>query len=348
MTTLIIAIATAVLSLILTGVVRRHAQKAGILDVPNERSSHTVVTPRGGGVAIVVAGVGALLCLAMLGQIPFEACAALVAGGLAIATVGYFDDRRGVAARWRFLVHCVGAVICIALVRRLPHLSVFGSWEPWTWLVALALGIYSVWLVNLTNFMDGIDGLAGVESITTFLSGAWLAWIAGADPVSWQAPLVIAMATAGFLVWNWPPARIFMGDAGSGFLGFTFACLTIHAGGYDERLFWAWVILLAAFVSDATVTIIRRVLRGERIHQAHRSHAYQRLARRLGAHRPVTLIFAAVNAGWLLPIAYLVCRGNLNAAAGIALAYTPLVATAVLLGAGLPEPPSGSTVRNRG
>lgn len=141
---------------------------------------------------------------------------------------------------------------------------------------------------------------------------------------------------AGFLAWNFPPARIFMGDAGSGFLGLMLGALSFQAAWVAPSLLWSWVILLGVFVVDATLTLLRRLARGERVYQAHRSHAYQHAARRLGRHRPVTLAVGAINLLWLLPIALWVGIGGGCGGLGVMVAYTPLVILGWRWGAGLP------------
>jgi len=148
------------------------------------------------------------------------------------------------------------------------------------------------------------------------------------------APLAVAAAVTGFLFWNFPPAKIFMGDAGSGFLGIVLGVMSLHAAWVAPQLFWSWVILLGVFVVDATVTLLRRLLRGDKVYEAHRSHAYQFASRRFGSHLPVTLAVAAIDLVWLLPIALWVGVGGLDGVLGVALAYVPLVMLAMKFRAG--------------
>jgi len=180
-------------------------------------------------------------------------------------------------------------------------------------------------MINLYNFMDGIDGIASVEAITVCLSGAGLVWLI--DPVATTGLLAIlfAAATIGFLVWNFPPAKIFMGDVGSGFIGIMIALFTIQASWVAPQLLWSWLILLGVFMVDATVTLFRRVCRKEKFYQAHCSHAYQHAARVLGSHRMVTLAVLTMNLVWLLPIAALVAIQQLDGIVGLVLAYLPLL-----------------------
>jgi Fuc2NAc and GlcNAc transferase len=308
---------------------RRYAQARQILDVPNARSSHVVATPRGGGAAIVVTTLIALPVLGALGMLAWPTICGLLGGGALVALIGFADDRRHIAPRWRLLGHFTAAMWVLAWLGGLPPLPILGVvLEPGRLGNGLAV-LYLVWLLNLTNFMDGIDGIAGVETITVSLGGGVLYLVAVPGNTQWLALLVLASATLGFLVWNWPPAKIFMGDAGSGFLGLMLAAFSLQA---------SWVILLGAFVVDATVTLLRRVARGERFYEAHRSHAYQHAARRWGAHLPVTLAVGVINLCWLLPVALLVLLGSLDGLLGVLIAYAPLCAAALWLRAGKPFP----------
>ncbi|MBL8447858.1 MAG: glycosyl transferase [Zoogloeaceae bacterium] len=315
----------------LTGCLRAYALRGErLLDVPNNRSSHTDPTPRGGGVAIVLAALGGMLWGVMAGRISLEEGAALGGAGLAVAAIGFLDDHGHVAARWRLGVHFLAAGWLMAWLGGPPSL---GGWSAsWGWLLGLPA---LVWLLNLTNFMDGIDGLAGGEAVFAGLAGAALLAAAGL-PERADASLIVAAAATGFLVWNAPPARIFMGDAGSGFLGLLLGGLALQAAHLDGRLLWAWVILLGVFVADASFTLLRRLLRGERVYEAHRSHAYQWAARQHG-HRTVTLAAMTINLFWLFPWALAVALGAFSPLPAILVAYLPLVALVWRLGAGRAE-----------
>lgn len=320
----------------LTACVRHYALKRSVLDMPNARSSHKVPTPRGGGVAIVLAFLAGLPVLALLGGLDAPLMWALLGAGAWIALLGFLDDHGHIAALWRLLGHFMGAAWVLFWLGGMPPIEVWGVSLTLGWvgygLVALGL----VWLLNLYNFMDGIDGIAGIEAICVCLGGALLYWLAGHPSMMWL-PLLLALAVAGFLYWNFPPARIFMGDAGSGFLGMVLGILALQAAWTMPELFWAWLILLGVFVVDATVTLLHRLLRGERVYEAHRSHAYQFASRRVGRHLPVTLTVAGINMLWLLPLAILVTLGGLDGALGLLFAYIPLLLLAWWFSAGAAE-----------
>ena len=308
-----------------------------LLDLPNSRSSHTIATPRGGGVAIVLSTLLALVALGRAGWLGWPSVWSVCGGGALVALIGFVDDRRHVAPRWRLVGHFTAALWVLAKLGGVPPLTALGFVLDSGWLGFTIAALYLVWMLNLTNFMDGIDGVAGVEAITVCLSGVFLSGVAAPGKHLWIAPLVLASATLGFLVWNWPPAKIFMGDVGSGFLGLMLAALSLQAGWVVPRLFWSWVILLGVFVVDATVTLIRRMAQGERFYEAHRSHAYQHAAVHRGAHMPVTIAVGVINICWLLPVALVVARGWLDGLLGVVIAYAPLVVVAVRLKAGRPS-----------
>ncbi len=325
---------TSALSWALTGFLLRYALAKNLIDIPNERSSHSAPTPRGGGVAIVASFLGALPVLNGFDLLSTPACLALSGAGGAVALTGFLDDHGHIAARWRLLVHFSAAAWGLYWLGGFPPLAAFGYMPDLGWLGYLCAAFYIVWLLNLYNFMDGIDGLAGIEAITVCCSGALLTWLVAPDSSAWLPPAFLSSAVLGFLVWNFPPARIFMGDAGSGFLGIMLALLSVQAASVEPQLLWVWLILLGVFIVDATLTLCRRVLRGKKFYQAHRSHAYQYASRILGAHRPVTLAIGAINVLWLTPVAGLVALDKLDGIAGLMLAYSPLILLAYRYKAG--------------
>ena len=321
------------LAWLLTGLMRRYALAAQLLDHPNDRSSHSVPTPRGGGVAIVVSFMLLVLVLGLLGLIQQRLMIATLGSGAVVALLGFLDDRSSLPARVRFAGHAGAAAWAVGWMNAIPSVPIFGRAVDLGFGGPALCGLFIVWMVNLFNFMDGIDGIASVEAITTTLGGALLWWLAGSG-TGWVAAVAFAGCVAGFLAWNWPPAKIFMGDAGSGFLGLMVALLALWCGQATPLLFWSWFILIGCFMVDATTTLVRRVRRGEMFFEAHRAHAYQYAARRAGRHLPVTLACGAINLLWLLPIAAGVALGRLDGVVGVVVAYTPLIGLAFRYKAG--------------
>lgn len=265
----------------------RYARGRGLFDQPGERRSHTVATPRGGGISIVIAMLLALLVFGYLdsGLRPLMLAGAV--GLLLVATVGWIDDHRPLSARLRLVVHAVSAGLLAAAVLLSGH----GA------LAALFAFAAVLVLINVWNFMDGIDGLASSQAAIAALG---YALVAAPGAPTWLA-LALAGACCGFLPYNFPKARIFLGDVGSGALGLLLALLLVvlltdtdTGTGFGSRAWPLLVLPLAAFLVDASLTLARRVLRGEAWWQPHVQHAYQGWSRRLGCHVPVTLAYA----GW--------------------------------------------------
>jgi Fuc2NAc and GlcNAc transferase len=332
----LIWIAMAVTSAVSTGWMRQFALRRQLLDVPDHRSSHTRVTPRGGGLAFVLVFLLAITGFAVFGRVPPGWAVAFVGAGGAVAWVGFMDDHGHVSARIRLLVHVAATVWALVWLGGPPTVQ-FGTvaWPAgalaWIFWVP-----FLVWLLNLYNFMDGIDGIAGVEALTV-LAGATLISFQGLDPDS-LIPMQALMASVfGFVVWNWPPARIFMGDVGSGFIGIAFGIIILASAREASLTVWSWMILLGVFLVDATTTLVVRLLSGQRWWEPHRSHAYQVASRRWGGHRPVTVGVAAVNLGWLLPMAWWATADPESAWWVCLAALVPLLILAFRLDAGRPE-----------
>lgn len=295
-----------IVSLVLTGAVRSYARRY-LLDIPNARSSHKRPTPRGGGLAIAVAFVAALGLSSGFEKVSLPLGAALIGGGLMVAAIGWMDDHRHVPTHWRLLAHVVAALWAVYWLGDFSNFDLGDTNVPLGWAgnVLAALGI--VWMINLYNFMDGIDGLAAGEAVTVALVAAGLLWWVGATELALIAALLVA-ACGGFLWWNWSPAKIFMGDVGSGFLGYCFAVLMLASEKAGAAPVMVWIILLAIFVLDATFTLLGRVIRGEKWYTAHRTHAYQRLTQMGFSHARVAGGVLLINLFLLAPIAWLVVR----------------------------------------
>lgn len=290
---IIVAIAF-VASCLGTLLVRTAARRAGVIDHPNERSSHTVPTARGGGLAIVIVVLAGTLVGGNRGWIPQSLVLALTVGGAAIAAIGALDDKRGVSPKYRFLVHLLAATWALWCLGGLPRLTLGQSSIGLAWFAQPLVALGIVWLTNLYNFMDGTDGLAGSEALMAGAFGAFILSITGHASLAF-APLLFAAAAAGFLCWNLPRASIFMGDVGSGFCGYYFAVLAVGLESLGAMPLVVWIVLLAMFIGDATLTLIRRVARGERWYSAHRSHAYQRVLSAGWSHARILAVVCALN-----------------------------------------------------
>jgi Fuc2NAc and GlcNAc transferase len=291
---LAIAGSAAGLAFVLVGATRRYALRHQMLDHPGSRSSHARPTPRGGGLGLVAA-VSFTLVAASRREIDAALVVALL-GVVLTALLGWLDDRHSLGVRVRLVAHIVAGLSLLPLALSTPSGSL--------WLAAVTALWWVFWTVsaiNVVNFMDGIDGLIGSQAL---IFGAYLAFVASSGGVAQVSGLALAGASAGFLVWNWPPAKIFLGDVGSGALGLLFVLggILLLRGG-RVTLVEAYLPLYAIFL-DATTTLVRRVRRGERLTEAHRSHLYQRLANGGWGHARVTLLYAGVALA-ALPIAFL-------------------------------------------
>lgn len=332
-------------------VLLRHWQ---ILDRPNRRSSHVLPTPKGGGVGFALVIVGVLLVTARGGGGDELPLLALALTSLALMVVGALDDWFSLPAAVRLAAQVLLAIAFLASFAAPPAILP-GHFSLPAWLAWGMACLWLVWNTNLYNFMDGIDGLAILQAILASAAAFALMLIgtgtANADPL----PLLLAGAGLGFMAWNFPPARLFMGDAGSTFLGFVLAGLSLYYSRSNPDLLALWLILLAGFVGDATLTLAVRLLRGEKPHVAHRSHFYQHCVRRRearllhqgmtpprarkGAHRYYLATFTLVFLFWQLPLASLVVLERVGALEALLLTYAPLLLAALAGGAGRPEKP---------
>lgn len=278
-----------------TGLYRRNAvAKSVLMDVPNDRSSHTVPTPRGGGIVFVAVWTALMAALAGGGLIPSGVALTLIPPALLAAAIGFADDILTLTASRRFLLQIVAALLFLWAIGGYPAMQA----GPWLLDMGMAGGIFAVlwivWSINLFNFMDGVDGIASVEAMMVLAAGGFFL-AAGGGAVYGAAAFWAAAAVGGFLVWNLSKARIFMGDAGSYFLGFFIAALALLGERFFNVPLLLWVILYGVFWFDATATLLRRIVAGERWYAGHRSHAYQRLQQAGFSHGAVSGLTAMLN-----------------------------------------------------
>lgn len=306
-------------STILVYKVRDHALKKGILDIPNARSSHKIATPRGGGLGFVIPFLFSVIVLGFLNIISTSISLALVGGGSVVAVLGWLDDKAGLSAWVRAIFQFLAAAWAVFWLGGFPTMSIGFVELHLSWIGSIAAIIGTVWMINLYNFMDGIDGIAGTEAISVALIAGGLLLLSSNAGLVFIC-VMLASSVAGFLLWNWPPAKIFMGDIGSGFLGFVFACLAIASEKAGAIPLVVWIMLLGVFVIDATCTLIERVSQRKKWYEAHRSHVYQRAVQVGYSHKQVTLMVLAINCGlgiiayWVLKVPHILLPVSLTTA----------------------------------
>ena len=354
----IVSLSSFALVAVLSAGVIRYGPRFGLLDTPVARSAHVAPKPLGGGAALAAPYFLCVIWFVASAAISESALAYL--GCLFIVVLGFSDDRWQLSSKVRLPVQFI---VSVAAVRAIGVDSVdfgfFSLSEPFTLSLLAVLSL--VWLCNLTNFMDGIDGIAASQLLVTSLScvvllvgledglegvlGSGLEGVLGSglDAAAGESgehdvvltlSVVLAASAAGFLLWNWSPASLFMGDAGSGFIGFALGLLALESLVTQRMSVWSWVLLLGVFIADTAVTLLVRIIRGERWYEGHSQHAYQILSRRLNSHPRVVGGVILINICWLLPLAWvagiLPHYGVLFATIGLA----PLLLGCYRLGAG--------------
>lgn len=276
------------------GFYRRWSLQNEMLDIPNERSSHSEPIPHGAGLIIVI------ICLVTYIPISIFVSGTFswgyFSGAFLIAAISYLDDIRQIRFTWRLLIHALAAVLLIVDVDTWHGITMLGNLKFGYWGYVMTF-LWIVWMVNSYNFMDGIDGLAGLQAVIAATGWMILANILEM-PALYLFSGVIAASSMGFLVHNWNPAKIFMGDVGSAFLGFTFAAIPLlgrqNAIKSPDLLPIAAVLFVWFFLFDSVVTILRRAIRGEKIWIAHREHLFQRLVSSGLSHRMVTVLYGVL------------------------------------------------------
>ncbi|WP_345993697.1 glycosyltransferase family 4 protein [Sulfurimonas sp. HSL-1716] len=275
-----------ILSTILTYLIKNYAIKKSLFAHVNERSSHTIPVPHGGGIAIAVTWFAGLLYLYLNDQIGQNLFYALITGVI-ISAVSYLDDLFELSAKFRLFAQTLVAVLGLYFLGGFENLDI-GIFVINNQIITNIFAFFLiVWFVNLYNFLDGIDGYAGSEAV--FLAIAGYLFFGGGHF------LVLAVTVLGFLVWNWHKAKIFMGDVGSTLLGYNIAVFTIYYANRDSSNLWVWIILFGVFWFDATLTLFRRYKNREKLSQAHRKHAYQRLTQSGWDHSKVVIYSIFVN-----------------------------------------------------
>jgi len=275
-----------ILSILLTLLVKHFTIRKSILDLPNERSSHSLPTPRGGGIAIAITWFLAITYLYIRKDIDSTPFFALLCG-LPISVIGLVDDVITISPRVRFFVQVICATIAIFLLGGLNIINIGFQVISFPYLFSIVAVFGIVWFTNLFNFLDGIDGYISAEVI--FIGFAFFL-LFGEVP-----PALLAVVTAGFLVWNWQPAKIFMGDVGSTLLGFTMGVFAVYYQNEGVASILIWIMLTSLFWFDATLTLYRRWRNNEKLSQAHRKHAYQRIVQAGFSHQKTVLYGISIN-----------------------------------------------------
>lgn len=289
-------------SAILTGLLRWLAPRVRLIAVPVSRSAHSTPVPVGGGVSIVVLILLVIAYNYTAAQIPANEFAALMAA-VVIACIGIVDDIKQLDVRWRIPAQFLASIYVVYCLGDVPAID-FGFFSFPESILLNVLAIFAlVWLLNLYNFMDGIDGIAATELIAVNLVSLLI--VINSDAVLTLLSASFAAAAGGFLLWNWAPAKIFMGDVGSSFIGFTLGVMALLSLLHGSMTVWTWVLLLGVFIVDATLTLFVRIRSKQRWHQGHASHAYQNAAKHYKSHAKVTIAVILINFFWLGPLAWL-------------------------------------------
>lgn len=284
------------LSAVLVRVFYHYAIKQRVLlDIPNARSSHQEATPRGGGIVFALLWFLVVLVSFACHQLSLQQLIVILPGTLIVTLLGYWDDYKDLTAKKRLIIQLLAAIVCVSIFGEVPSLHLFGQsiiyLGPWG-IILTILGL--IWSTNLYNFMDGLDGMAAVEALFVFGMGGLLFWHAGALQMAYLVWALVPLV-AGFLIWNWPKARVFMGDGGSYCLGFLVGLFALIGDRWYNIPVAMWVILYSVFWFDATLTLIRRAFRRENLSQAHREHAFHRLQRVGFSHAQMLYGLIALN-----------------------------------------------------
>lgn len=275
-----------IFSFLLTYYIKNYYTKNAIFDEVNERSSHTIPTPHGGGIAISITWFLGLIYLYFMNEIRADLFYALLVGVI-ISIVSYFDDIYDLSAKLRIIIQSLVAIGGLFFIGGFESIDI-GIYLFTNQIITNVFAFLLIlWFINLYNFLDGINGYAGVEAVFLCLAG----FILFGD----NHFIILLVSVFGFLYWNWNKAKIFMGDVGSTLLGYNIAIFTLYYGNLDNTNLWIWIILFSVFWFDATLTLIRRKLNNEKLSQAHKKHGYQRLTQSGLSHLSVSLLAIFLN-----------------------------------------------------
>lgn len=324
------------------------ARSWGMLDNPNHRSFHSTPTPKGGGVAFAFACSIGILILFAFNKIRSPIITPLFYGTPIIVALGWLDDRYSLSAKVRLVIHFLVSFFIYGLITQWFTNPVSISFLPKVfWLNAVFCILFISWFINLYNFMDGADGMAGSMAVTASILIAWINFFHGLSSISIIYG-ILSYSVAGFLIFNWQPARIFMGDTGSYFLGFIFATLALTSKMHTHLSFYSHIIIFSFFIVDTTYTLLMRLVRGEKVSMAHKQHAFHKLTLMGFSHRRVTVLYSLGTVLWLFPIAYTASIYDDYGIPLVILAFLPILAYVVLVRAGTDVLPNFSVIKKRG
>lgn len=319
-------VSASILSLVGTHFYDRYATKRGIMARIGFRSLHKTAIPRGGGVVFATIFSATSIAAWMCGILTAPVTLLVGIGSAAAAFFGFLDDVVELRALTKIVAHTSLGAWGLAVMSRTPHFVVVAELGTLTSIaISLALVFVFVWFINLYNFIDGIDGMAASGSV--FISGAamLILLVTGGDAALIFILALLCACSLSFLVFNLPPARIFMGDSGSIFLGYTIVSLLIFSVFSQQMSVWTWLAILSYYIGDTTVTGVYRLIRVRKWYGAHRSHAYQNLARIYDSHALVTYGVNVYNFLWVLPMAFWTVLAPEYAPIAVTLALGPVV-----------------------
>ena len=304
----------------ITSYVRNYSLRNNVIDIPNDRSSHEIPTPTGGGLSISISILLSVLLFSGGANNVSTLTLGLGPAALVIAVVGWLDIHREVSTLARAIIYLLASVWAVLILGGLDSVSIGISRIELAWMGSILAIISLSWLINLYNFMDGTDGLAGIQAISTGLFGG-IFFLYSGELVAATICLAILFSSSGFLMWNWASAKIFMGDVGSCTLGFSFGVLAIYGELSGSVPIYIWMILLSVFVSDATYTLVKRILCKETWYRAHNTHAYQRLVQMGTGHDSVAAYAFYTNTIVLGPLAFFVLEKPEYALIALSIVY---------------------------
>ena len=336
---IIIFLVAVVSSATFTYITKSWAKENRLLDIPNKRSSHSTPKPKCGGISVALIMLLFGLALYFFNYLSLNSAAALFGGGLIVAGVGFWDDIKGyVHPKHRLFAHIVAGFFAMFLISGFPELYI-GPYMLNLGFVGFFVGVFLiVGFVNIFNFMDGIDGISGSQ-VLFFSLGTLL--LKNISPLSSETAMLFLLALAGvslgFLIWNWAPSKIFLGDVGSCFLGFIMMVSILIISNAESTLFWPLMILIGVYIVDTSYTLFKRIIDGQKWYEAHRTHAYQKAAIKYESHKKVVKAISLINLLWLLPLAVLALTIPAWGIFILMVAYFPLVVFSFKLRAGEKE-----------